>query len=87
MGTTQSAVARWERGAVSPSLATAQALLHALGRRLEVTEDAPVLAPEERARIEENLRLTPEQRLARATAAARFVLAGRRALASAAARG
>lgn len=88
VGTTQSAIARWERGAVSPSLRTAHRLAAACGHDLAfVTEGAAELEATlddgQRARIEANLLLTPAQRLDRATRAANFVLRGRRSMTAA----
>lgn len=89
VGTTQSAIARWERGAVSPSLRTGRRLAAACGHDLAfVTEgaaepEAATLDDGQRARIEANLLLTPAQRLDRATRAANFVLRGRQSMSAA----
>lgn len=60
-GTTQAAIARWERGAVSPRLATLERLLAACGLESEVRltrrDDG------ERDQIRERLAWTPQQRL------------------------
>ena len=72
-GTSQSAVARIESGAVSPSFATAQRLVTACGQELRLslapagTSDPVVDAYKrdvDRTLLRENLRKTVEQRLA-----------------------
>lgn len=78
-GTTQSVVARWERGAVEPRITTLGRISDALGGRLLVELEPPV-SPAEWASVEDNLRLTPAERSARLVAAVRFVLAGRSAM-------
>lgn len=86
MGTTQSAVARWERGAVAPSLPSLRRLAAACGHRVAfepVGDEAPIVTDDEVARLEANVRITPAQRLAQATTAANFVLRARRAMAAA----
>ena len=83
VGTTQSAVARWERGAVAPSLRSVHRLAHACGYRVvfePVDPAASIVNDEDVARLEANLALAPPQRLARATTAANFVLRARRAM-------
>ncbi|MCU1455773.1 MAG: transcriptional regulator, family [Acidimicrobiales bacterium] len=70
LGTTQSSVARWERGATSPTLATLRRILSACGCDLEWS--APVWKPADpgidRTVMRELLRLSPRQRLERAGA-------------------
>ncbi len=83
LGTTQSAVARWERGAVTPSLAAAARFAEAVGATLSLTSDRALLEPDERARLQRHLLMTPAQRLAQLTNAVRFSLAGRAAMAEA----
>jgi transcriptional regulator with XRE-family HTH domain len=69
LGTTQAVVARWETGAASPSFARVQEAVRACGFDLAVRvvarDDEHVLL------IEGALRLTPEERLARASDAHR----------------
>jgi transcriptional regulator with XRE-family HTH domain len=86
LGTTQSAIARWERGDVSPSLANAVRYAEAVRATLTLTTDQDLLEPEDRATLQANLRRTPEQRLAQLTGFVRFAMAGRRAMAEARAR-
>jgi transcriptional regulator with XRE-family HTH domain len=61
MGTTQSAIARWERGAVSPKLETVARLARACGLEPQIVwaERGDV----DRAQIAERLRWTPAERL------------------------
>lgn len=61
VGTTQSAVSRWESGGDEPRLATLAAILTACGRRL-VLEAQP--DDVDRAQIRQQLSMSPEQRLA-----------------------
>jgi transcriptional regulator with XRE-family HTH domain len=61
LGTTQSAVARWEKGFVSPRLVTFERLLAACGFEPRITL-APIVQTE-RDQIRERLRWTPKQRL------------------------
>lgn len=95
MGTTQSAVARWERGAVVPSLEAANRYLTAVGADLVIggvaitidvgrpSHDDGFLAPEEKATLQRNLRMTPAQRAQRLTTTVRSVGRGRKAMAEA----
>lgn len=80
IGTTQSAVARWERGATSPTLASARRVMDACSLDLSIRGE-PQVDPDEWTLIERNRTLTPEQRFDHAVAAARFVIAGRQAMA------
>ncbi len=61
LGTTQSAVSRWERGHDEPRLTTLSAIARACGFRLaiELHEDDV-----DRAQIRQQLALNPEERLA-----------------------
>jgi len=61
LGTTQSAVARWEKGAASPRFKTLERVARACGLELAV----PLVTPEapDRDQIAERLRCTPKQRL------------------------
>jgi transcriptional regulator with XRE-family HTH domain len=62
LGTTQSAIARWESGKVSPRMATLKRLLKACGVEANVTlVDA---GRDDRVQIAERLAWTPKQRLA-----------------------
>lgn len=98
MGTTQSAVARWERGAVTPSLDAASRYAAAVGADLFIgpvevmidvgrPPDDGFLAPEEKATLWRNQRLTPAQRVQRLVTMAKIAGLGRRAMAEAKARG
>jgi transcriptional regulator with XRE-family HTH domain len=79
VGTTQSAIARLEAGATSPSLARVDQLVRACGLTLVVELDGEDrVDPDEWQRAQRNLALTPSLRLANAVGAAQFVLAGRR---------
>lgn len=59
-GTTQSAIARVERGRTSPSVATLSRLVNAAGRDLVLSTRLP---PVDRTLIRESLRRTPLERL------------------------
>jgi transcriptional regulator with XRE-family HTH domain len=61
LGTTQSAVARWEKGLVSPRLVTFERILAACGFELRISL-AP-LVEAERDQIRERLLWTPKERL------------------------
>ena len=77
VGTSQSAIARLERGGVTPTLAKLDQLVRACGLELEVR-----LVPADDhdwTLIQRNLRLTPTERLGKAAATRRLVAAGRRA--------
>jgi transcriptional regulator with XRE-family HTH domain len=69
LGTTQSAVSRWERGHDEPRISTLQAILGACGKRLVLDSTDDV----DRAQIRQQLAMTPEQRLASVTNVSRFV--------------
>ena len=75
--TTQSAIARLEAGATAPSLDRIDHLVRACGLELVVELDEVRVDPDEWARAQRNLALTPEERLRNVVAAARFVAAGR----------
>jgi transcriptional regulator with XRE-family HTH domain len=61
-GTSQPAIARYERGAATPSWETLQRLAAACGRRLKIsTEIAP--DPRDVELAEQMLKLTPQERL------------------------
>lgn len=61
-GTSQPAVARYERGAATPSWETLQRLAAACGRRLRISAEA-IPDPHDVELAEVLLRLTPEERL------------------------
>jgi transcriptional regulator with XRE-family HTH domain len=63
LGTTQSAIARWEAGASSPSFDRLRDVVRACGFELSVRIVSP--DTEHSLLIEENLRLTPRRRLER----------------------
>ena len=64
LGTTQSAVSRWERGHDEPRLSSLNAILSACGQRLKLQVEADGV---DRAQIRQQLAMTPEQRLASVT--------------------
>jgi len=78
VGTTQSAIARWERAASAPSLERLTELVRACGLELDVAL-APAIAREELATLRRNLSRSLDERLDHAVAAQRFVAAGRAA--------
>jgi len=78
VGTTQSVIARLERGATAPSLERVRALVEASGLKLRVGI-SPV-EDEDWAAVARNLALTPEQRWDKAVASAQFVQVGRAAV-------
>lgn len=61
-GTSQPAIARYERGAATPSWETLQRLAAACGRRVALTAESPP-DPHDVELAELLLELTPEQRL------------------------
>lgn len=84
LGTTQSSVARWERGATSPTVATLERIAGALGSALAVTLRGPdVVDPSEWSSVERNLTLSHDQRLDNLVSVVEFVFEGRRAMAEA----
>ena len=80
-GTTQSVISRLERGATTPSLETISELVRACGFDLGVT-----LAPHEDdhdwSLVQQNLRLTPEQRVRQVARTVNFIQAARASLRS-----
>jgi transcriptional regulator with XRE-family HTH domain len=76
LGTTQSAVSRWERGREEPRLSTLASILRACGLRFLLTVEDDV----DRAQIREQLAMTPMQRL-RSVANVSRTLASARAVA------
>jgi transcriptional regulator with XRE-family HTH domain len=79
VGTTQSAIARWERGHSRASLETVRRIAEACGFDLSVRL-TPV-DPDLLAALDQNLAMTPTERLDQLARTARFVSAGREALA------
>ncbi len=61
-GTSQPAIARYERGAATPSWETMQRLAEACGRRLRLVAE-PAVDPDDVELAAGMLKLTPEQRL------------------------
>lgn len=77
LGTTQSAVSRWEHGHDEPRLSRLTAILAACGLRAELT-----FAPDDgvdRAQIRQQLAMSPADRLASVTNLSRFVHEAHRA--------
>jgi transcriptional regulator with XRE-family HTH domain len=80
-GTTQSAIARWERGASHPTVERLQSLVGACGLELQLglaSENTDDLAA-----LRRNLALTVDERVRRVVRLHRFVAAGQRSMASA----
>lgn len=82
-GTSQAAVARYERGRTVPDVATLARLLAAAGYALRAEPLEPAVDEHDWSLVEESLRLTPEQRLDRLVRTVAFVRAGRAAVAAA----
>ena len=61
VGTTQSAVSRWENGGDEPRLSTLAAILSACGQRLVLQVESDDV---DRSQIRQQLAMTPDQRLA-----------------------
>jgi transcriptional regulator with XRE-family HTH domain len=79
VGTTQSAIARWEGGGALPSLETLTRVIGACGLDLRIgLDDAD---PGEVSLIERNLALSPAARLDQLVRTVKFLRAGRAALA------
>lgn len=57
LGTTQSAVSRWERGGGDPRLSTVLSVVRVLGRPIELGDGV------DRAQIRQNLAMSPHERL------------------------
>lgn len=79
LGTTQSVIARWERGGVEPAFETLARVVRACGLELRIELEAP--DPAEIASIQRNLALSPTQRLDQLVRTVRFAQAGRAAIA------
>jgi transcriptional regulator with XRE-family HTH domain len=82
-GTTQSAIARIERGGSEPSVTRVESIARACGFDVNVSI-TPIDANEEET-FRRNLLLSPQERMQRVVNAGRFILAGRSAMASASA--
>jgi len=65
--TSQAAISRIERGAVSPTLSTAAELFDLLGEELRITSE-PVDYGHDRTLLRSNLALSPEDRILRQAA-------------------
>ena len=79
--TSQAAISRIERGAVSPSVGTLATLLDLLGEELELSAN-PIDYGHDRTLNERNLTLTPSARIDQGAAFVNFVIQLRRAAAS-----
>lgn len=75
LGTTQSAVSRWERGLDEPRLSTLGRIVAACGRRLGMVVEADDV---DRAQIRQQLAMTPEQRLASVVNVSRMLSGARK---------
>lgn len=73
--TTQSAVARWERGKVEPSFSTLRRVVAACG--LDLTIAIRDHDPDQSTLLEANLTLSPEQRFDQLVKTLAFIEAGR----------
>lgn len=71
LGTTQSAVARWESGRIAPRLDTVARLFAACG--FEIRFDVTSMSPQETERLTDALRLSPIERLDRLSSFVQFV--------------
>lgn len=76
LGTTQSAVSRWERGHDEPRVTTLAAVLAACGRRLALRAEPDDV---DRAQLRQQLAMTPSQRLASVVNLSRTLASVRRA--------
>jgi len=75
IGTTQSAVSRWERGHDEPRLETLARIVRACGFRLRMTVDRDDV---DRAQLRQQLALSPERRLASVINVSRTVATARK---------
>jgi len=78
VGTTQSAIARWERGATRPTVERLESIVDACGFELRLGLEAR--EDDDLAAIRRNLTLTPDERVRRIVRLHNFVAAGRAAL-------
>lgn len=76
----QSAIARYEAGAVDPSVTQLRRLLRACDREIVVSLEA-VTSDEDDAALLRNLALTPSQRVQQLSTVVRFILRARAGLA------
>jgi transcriptional regulator with XRE-family HTH domain len=77
-GTTQSAIARIERGGSEPSMTRVESIARACGFDVNVSI-TPIDTNEEET-FRRNLLLSPEERMQRVVNAGRFIMAGRSAM-------
>lgn len=70
IGTTQSAVSRWERGHDEPRLSTITVIATACGHRMTMAVEPDGV---DRAQIQQHLAMSPEQRLTAVTNVNRFL--------------
>lgn len=75
LGTAQSVVSRWERGADEPRLSTLVRILRACGHSLVLTIEPDDV---DRAQIRQQLALSPSQRLESVTNVSRMLASARR---------
>lgn len=75
IGTTQSAVSRWERGHDEPRIRTLSQILTACGLRLVMAAEPDEV---DRAQIRQQLAMTPQQRLAGVTNFSRMLASAER---------
>ena len=75
--TTQSAIARIERGASEPSMTRVEAIARQCG--FDITIAVTPIDPTEEETLRRNLRMTPDERVHRIANAGRFILAAREA--------
>lgn len=78
VGTTQSAISRWEAGSTNPPLETLRRLLRACG--LELRMEIEPHDAGETSLIERNLGLSPTERLDQLVRAVAFIREGRAAM-------
>jgi transcriptional regulator with XRE-family HTH domain len=78
LGTTKSALSRWENGHVDPSFGTVDRAVRATGLRLEDVLAEPHADKHDLGLMETSLRLSPSERLQRLIDFVRFVEAARR---------
>jgi transcriptional regulator with XRE-family HTH domain len=79
VGTTQSAIARWEAGKARPSLETLTRILRSCGLELRLALSS--YDPDESSLLERKLAQSPADRLDELTRTLAFIRAGRAALA------
>lgn len=74
IGTTQSAVSRWERGHDEPRVSTITVIATACGHRMTLQVEPDGV---DRAQIQQHLAMTPEQRLDSIANVSRFLASAR----------